>query len=565
LWIESNSALTSLAGLEGLTSIPGVVKIWGNNSLTSLAGLDNLTYIEGNLDIRSNPALTSLNGLESLTTIGEYLMIGFDYAGNSSLANLSGLLNLNSIGGGLHIRYNPSLTSLAGLDNIDPGTINYLNITHNTLLTDCSVQSICDYLLAPDANVMISSNDPGCNNRQQVEISCGFCLSEGYVFNNQSKIDNFQNAYPGCTEIAGNVTIQGPGITNLVGLSVLTDIGGDFYIDDNPNLTSLSGLDNLNSIGGSLSIAYNASLSNLTGLESLNIVANDLIIQVNQELLNLTGIEGLNVITGHLSIYGNPLLSNLAGLENITSIGGSCLIGFNEVLTNLLGLENLTFIGGDLVIGASFSGSSFLTTLAALNNLSVIGGNIEIYGHDYLTSLSGLNNLTSIGGNINIENNSALNCLTGIDNITAGSVSNLYIKNNSALSTCDVTSICEYLAAPNGYTWIENNAPGCNSPEEVIEACLISVEEITPPENFSIFPNPANDRLTVHLLLEKPEPVIITVLNSTGQQMVLLADDQPKAGDYRTEFDISKWPAGVYWCRMQAGQANISQKFIKIN
>ncbi|NCC74062.1 MAG: T9SS type A sorting domain-containing protein, partial [Sphingobacteriia bacterium] len=168
-------------------------------------------------------------------------------------------------------------------------------------------------------------------------------------------------------------------------------------------------------------------------------------------------------------------------------------------------------------------------------------------------------------GSIGIFNSNTLTSLTGLDNIAANSIVNLYITNNSSLTTCEVQSICEYLAAPNGTVSIHSNAPGCNSPEEVIEACIISVEEITPPESFSAFPNPANDRLTIQLLLEKPEPIRINVLNATGQQMLLLADDQSKSGDFRTEIDISKWPAGVYWCRMQAGQANISQKIIKIN
>jgi len=60
--------VTSLLGLEGLTSIGGNLNIRYTSPLTSLSGLDNLTSIAGYLRINSNSALTSL-GLGSLCTV----------------------------------------------------------------------------------------------------------------------------------------------------------------------------------------------------------------------------------------------------------------------------------------------------------------------------------------------------------------------------------------------------------------------------------------------------------------------------------------------------------------
>jgi hypothetical protein len=347
-------------------------------------------------------------------------------------------------------------------------------------------------------------------------------------------------------------------------------------------------LDNLNAIGGSLWIASNASLSNLAGLEGLNDIATDLKIQGNAQLLSLAGIEGLNAIPGDLSIYSNTLLTSLDALQNITSIGGNFQCAFNVELNTLSGLDNLTYIGGNLIIGAFIWASSSLTTLEGLGNLSEIGGSFTLHGdngltsldglrslhsigshielmYNYsLTSLAGLEGLTSIGMGIIVSDNQVLENLTGLDNIEPETIKYLHVDGNSSLSHCHVQSICDYLVIPNGSFTISNNAPGCNSPEEVIEACIISVEEITPPESFSVFPNPANDRLTIQLLLEKPEPVRIAILNAAGQQMALLADDQPKAGEYRTEIDISKWPSGVYLCRVLVGKEIFTQKIIKV-
>ena len=69
------------------------------------------------------------------------------------------------------------------------------------------------------------------------------CLPDGIIFTTQSQIDSFQIIYPNCTEIEGSVLISGDVITNLLGLSVLSSIGGNFQIGElyigNPNLANL--------------------------------------------------------------------------------------------------------------------------------------------------------------------------------------------------------------------------------------------------------------------------------------------------------------------------------------
>ena len=98
-----------------------------------------------------------------------------------------------------------------------------------------------------------------------------------------------------------------------------------------------------------------------------------------------------------------------------------------------------------------------------------------------LTSLSALENLTLIGSGhyIWIDNNNALTSLTGLDNIDASQMNGLLIYDNISLSLCEVQSICDYLVNPSGDLEIYNNAPGCNNPEEVEEACeSVSVETV---------------------------------------------------------------------------------------
>ncbi|MFZ9888596.1 MAG: hypothetical protein ACO3JL_13945, partial [Myxococcota bacterium] len=55
--LGGDSSLTSLSGLEGLTSVGGEFEIIDNDALTSLSGLEGLTSVGGNLNIYTSSAL----------------------------------------------------------------------------------------------------------------------------------------------------------------------------------------------------------------------------------------------------------------------------------------------------------------------------------------------------------------------------------------------------------------------------------------------------------------------------------------------------------------------------
>ena len=184
-----------------------------------------------------------------------------------------------------------------------------------------------------------------------------------------------------------------------------------------------------------------------------------------------------------------------------------------------------------------------LTSLTGLDNLTSIGGNLGIRNNNALTSLTGLEGLTSIGGFLDISHNAALTSLTGLDSIDAGSITNLYIFNNPTLTTCEVQSICDYLVSPNGTIEIHDNAPGCNTQEEVEAACLIGVDEKAETKSrITIYPNPTATTIAIEL------PGTITVKNTilaiysiNGQQLISRQIIEPT-----TVVDVSILPQGVY-------------------
>ena len=505
LKLYQNDNLTSLAGLQGLNIIegnlevgkwPGCSGIGGNPLLTDLSGLNNLAAVNGDMNVIFNQSLLNLSGLENLHTVGGNAYI----SNNDSLTSLLGLEHLITIGGDLTINSNPTLVSLSGLDSLQ--YVNNLNITNNGNLTDCAIEGICNYLANPTGIINIFGNASGCNSVVDVAYACGGipCLPYGnYYLSSQSDIDNFQFAFPGCTDLEGNVTISGNDIANLDGLTMLNTIVGYLLIGDyyseaaNPILASLTGLEGLTSIGGGLYIQGNTALTSLTGLESLISIGSSLSISSNPALANLVGLEGLNSIGSHLWIRSNASLTNLTGLENLTSIGGSINIG-------------------------GYWGNPFLCSLA------------------------------------------------GIENIAPGSITDLTIQNNTYLSTCEVQSICEYLAAPNGTVIILNNAPGCNSPEEVGEACLgVGVAESAVGGQRSavrVFPNPVNDKLTLDCSGMEAGIELVEIYNIFGSlvEAYLVSGQQSII-----TLDMSGLPAGIYFYRLSAKSSLhvISGKLIK--
>lgn len=441
-----NGALANLEGLSSLTSVTDGMELLNNSSLIDLDGLSALTSLGGGINIEDNGGLISLGGLSSLSSIGG----GLSIVNNTALPNLTGLSSLTTLAGGITVISNDVLTTLNGLENIDHTSITNLNIQNNTILSNCEVQSICDYLGIPANSATISGNATDCASRAEVEAACIECPAGGLTLDSQADIDDFATNYPGCAVISGHLTIQEsiPGnITSLAGLSQLTNIDGTLSVSSNSSLTSLNGLDNIITVDG-LAIIGLSSLPNLSGLGSLTTIEQALNIYSNTGLTNLTGLSSIATIDD-VEIIGNSDLISLAGLENITSIAGTIDIEGNPDLANLSGLDNLNAIGGYLDLGANG-----LTSLSALGSLNSLGGFLRILNNNSLPNLNGLEGLTSIPGDLNIDNNNVLTTFNGLNNITSVG-GNFIISDHSSLT--DLSTLAS-LTSIGGYLYIEQNA-----------------------------------------------------------------------------------------------------------
>ncbi len=293
-YIITNSA--DIAALSGHTEVTGNLTI-DTDTLSSLGGLESLTSVGGYLSIDNNTLLTSLTGLNNITSVSGNLVIG----DNDALTSLSALSNITNVGWGLYIADNDVLTSLTGLENI--ASVGGLGIGYNDVLTSLSG---LEGLTSVGGDLVIGEND---------------ALTSLTGLNNITSVG-------GILSIWDNVAL-----TSLSALSNLNSVGGDWVIGENDALTSLSGLEGITSVGGYLAIVDNDALTRLTGLENLTSVGGGLAIWDNVALTRLTGFENLSNVGGGLGIDNNTALINLCALYNANVAGDELSISDNTLLS----------------------------------------------------------------------------------------------------------------------------------------------------------------------------------------------------------------------------------------
>lgn len=208
--LSDNIALISLEGLSGISGDITELNINNNDALTNLYGLEGITWIGslgGYFSIDGNDALISLSGLSSVTTVGHPSFptgINMVISNNPLLNNISALSSIQNVYGSIQFSNNDALSSLNGLENIDPTSFGNLILTGSGLLSVCDLPNICDYLSAPCNPAIISANSSGCANRSEVESNCGITQSLYIITQPQSQSVN------NCSPATFSVAAGGP-------------------------------------------------------------------------------------------------------------------------------------------------------------------------------------------------------------------------------------------------------------------------------------------------------------------------------------------------------------------
>ena len=214
-------------------------------------------------------------------------------------------------------------------------------------------------------------------------------------------------------------------------------------------------------------------------------------------------------------------------------------------ITNVDSLDLITRITGSLIIGVGENSTNPLSEVNAL-----------------LTDLSGLSNVTILGGKLALYGNPILSDLTGIGQLNYDSIIDIAILDNPLLTACNIESVCGFLSINDSNISIENNAPGCNSIEEVEAACGITgINDLEQSFDIAFYPNPFNDKITIEISGNlKAEPVGYQLFNAIGK--VLIQSAQIK--NNREEIDTSGLPPGVYFIQLRSDSKSSSHQLVKL-
>ena len=399
----------------------------------------SITYLGavciGNFNIATRAALAALARCHEITG---YLSIG-----GNEITDLAPLGHLAQVDGALDVRSAGALTSLHGLEALT-SVGGELGILGNPVLTQLDAFSA---LQTVGGSFLVGGNAITEWLGPSTLVSVGALDIEG-----ETKLQHV-GGFSALTQIKGNFSIQDDRVLSTIdGMASLTSISGTMTFAGDDALVGVSGFDNVNSLGG-LAVASNGALThffafsaittipgglsitrnpNLSAIDLTHLQTVDGGVSVGDGLPALTSLEGLSGLTtiGVLGITGEVGFTHPSGLEHLTTATHGVLIERTTKLVDLTGLDNLTS-GGELRIENNVDLQS-LRGLDKLGSTANLDGGISISSNGALTEIGGLGAVTHVASQIGIVGNPKLAQLDGLHHLQ--SVGNLYMTQNAALT-----------------------------------------------------------------------------------------------------------------------------------
>ncbi len=281
---------------------------------------------------------------------------------------------------------------------------------------DSNPENGCEAVATPTTTTTECSYDSFCND-------ANLCNGIETCFNGFCRLGSPINCSAGPGVLQGDFTITGG--RDILDLSGIETITGDLFINS-PGLTSLVGLESLKIVGGNLYIQGNNGLTRLSGsaLSGLEMVGGDILIQNNQNLRSVA-LPSLTSARS-LIIDNNDSLETIDGLGALTNVDVYLQISNNDALLEIEDTPALARIGGDYdalpgdsiqplpcsgLGGVQIDNNPLLTTVTAFANLAQVEGDICFFYNPNLQGLS-FDSLDNVGHAIEFEDLDSLTTFT---------------------------------------------------------------------------------------------------------------------------------------------------------
>ena len=444
---DSDSDITDLRPLSGITHVTGRVEVVRNSRLVSLGSLTNLQAIGDNFRVEGNSLLQDccvltefLSG--STNAVSGEVFINDNDSGCSTTTQLNcdpflqagkkivfvaktATESTLDIFSRQHWQLSKPDTKaewitniVADEDNSDASSITGENNAFITITTTANpndagrsttltltAMDIDGNALADPAPITIPFTQWGTTHTGNVSVAT------------QAEVEALRTSLTaGATRIVGNVTI-GPesgasNISDLSPLAAITEIVGNVIVRQNPDLPNLIGLNQLQIIGGSFEMNRNDDLTSLGDFTALQSIGGSFVVgeptsdDGNATLTSLGNFTALQTIGGSFVVERNTFLTSLGDFSTLHTIGDSFRMNANYALTSMGNFTALQSIGDGFEMRFSA-----LTSLGDFTALQSIGGTFVVHINDDLTSLGNFPDLQTIGDDFEVTKNTNLTSL----------------------------------------------------------------------------------------------------------------------------------------------------------
>lgn len=118
--------------------------------------------------------------------------------------------------------------------------------------------------------------------------------------------------------------------------------------------------------------------------------------------------------------------------------------------------------------------------------------------------------------------------------------------------------------ATDDYYVIVTSAAGCESePAEPYYFIYTGLIEIAEGQHVNVYPNPFKDEFTLDYSLLSSSEVKITIFNTFGQVMTVIADEDDKmAGNHRINFNTDRFETGIYYLKIETADYSLIKRII---
>lgn len=321
------------------------------------------------------------------------------------------------------------------------------------------------------------------------------CPPGNMTFTSQAQLNDFKSQYPNCTQISGDLVIQGNDITDVSPLNKIQNIGGYLLINSNPQLT------------------------------------------------NVDGLSALATVTTNIGIWSNPKLTNVDGFASLTSIGGFLGIQANILLDNLDGFSNVTNLGADFVLlnNASIKSISGLSQVSTITN--VLGNGIQIQNNPLL-AVCNLNAFCAyLANDASTHPRTIFGNAIGCESITAVKSSCTPCEAPTALTSTGVISnkaTINWTSAGSVFDleWGEKDfTPGTGTKQNGVSAKTYTITGLVESTSYDVYlrqdcTNKQSDwvKLTFTTLSVCPEAILLS------DSKVVFLGSQNEVNDFRTMY-----------------------------